>query len=332
MPDPDRRDTLLRRLKTIPLLFALAAVTLLLLPVVLPLALAIDVVRSVLRGTPFMALRIIAFGLVYLAAEVVGVLAAFVARLTSPSATRLVERVHRLQTAWASVLLAAVESIFRLDLRAEGVEQVSPGPILVFSRHTSLVDNLLPARYVTREAGIDLRYVLKRELLSDPALDVAGNMVPNAFVDRTGDSDSSLAAIRRLAIDLGPTDGVLLYPEGTRFTPGKLHRAMGALERRRPRLHELARGFRSVLPPRTGGVFALLDSCRADVVVLAHRGLDGFARVADIWRGAMVGRRIDVRLWRIPRDQVPDDRAARTEWLFGVWAEIDEWVLSPSTS
>ena len=38
--------------------------------------------------------------------------------------------------------------------------------------------------YVSRRYHLRLRYVLKRELLWDPCLDIVGQRVPNIFVDR----------------------------------------------------------------------------------------------------------------------------------------------------
>ena len=75
--------------------------------------------------------------------------------------------------------------------------EIPPAPILVVSRHASLIDTLLPGRYVTQPFGIRLRYVLKSELLVDPALDIAGNRLPNVFVDRGGDTDRELAGHSR---------------------------------------------------------------------------------------------------------------------------------------
>jgi len=95
-------------------------------------------------------------------------------------------------------------------------------------------------------------------------------------------------------------------------------------------LHERVGGIVNLLPPRLGGTLALLDACQADVVVMAHRGLDGFARVADIWRGAMVRRQVDVEFWRIPRNQIPEGRNERADWLFDLWGRVDTWVGEPA--
>jgi 1-acyl-sn-glycerol-3-phosphate acyltransferase len=186
-----------------------------------------------------------------------------------------------------------------------------------------LVDTLLPATIISKQGGIALRYVLKRELLADPALDLAGNRLPNVFIDRAAADASARAAIRRLARDLGPDDGVLIYPEGTRFSEAKLRRLQG-----KAGSGPGAPEFRSVLPPRPGGTLAILEATDADVVVLAHHGLEGLATVREIWAGDLVGSRISVRMWRVDREEIPTGRAERVEWLHALWTEIDEWVVS----
>jgi hypothetical protein len=73
---------------------------------------------------------------------------------------------------------------------------------------------------------------------------------------------------------------------------------------------------------------ALLEDAQADIVIMAHRGLEGFATVADVWRGNLVGSRIAVRFWRVPRDQLPADRSEQVTWLYRTWAMVDEWVVA----
>ena len=47
----------------------------------------------------------------------------------------------------------------------KGADQVMPGPLLVFVRHASLVDVLVPGGFIANVHRLELRYVLKRELL-----------------------------------------------------------------------------------------------------------------------------------------------------------------------
>jgi 1-acyl-sn-glycerol-3-phosphate acyltransferase len=91
-------------------------------------------------------------------------------------------------------------------------------------RHASILDTLLPSVYVRGLTQWRVRYILKQELLLDPCLDIVGNALPNYFVDRTGHRQREFEGIRALVKDLGD-DGVLVYPEGTRFSEEKLVRA-----------------------------------------------------------------------------------------------------------
>jgi len=201
--------------------------------------------------------------------------------------------------------------------------------VIVISRHASLVDTLLPAQFIARRNGMRLRYVLKKELLLDPALDIAGSRLPNVFIDRASREATERQQIKLLAEGLGPGDGVLIYPEGTRFDEAKLKRYQHRHRGAEPgSIHGLASRYRRVLPPRPGGTLSLLEAGDADVVIFAHRGLEGLAKVRDIWRGDLVGSQIDIAVWRVPRAQIPQLRAERVEWLFRLWAEVDDWVCS----
>jgi hypothetical protein len=222
-----------------------------------------------------------------------------------------------------------VRRIYGIRLEVEGDGDSGPGPLLVFMRHASIGDTLLPAILLSNRHGWRLRYVMKRELLWDPCLDVVGQRLPNVFVRRgSGDSAAEIEAIQRLAVDLGPDEGILIYPEGTRFTPRKRERLLARLERSGdPRLLAKARELRHVLPPRLGGALGLLDRCpEADVLFVGHVGFDGAATLADLWYGRVVGRHVRVCLWRVPARQIPADRDARVDWLYGEWARLDAWI------
>ena len=83
----------------------------------------------------------------------------------------------------------------------------------------------------------------------------------------------------------------------------------------------------NVLAPRPGGFLAALDAAPgADVVLVAHTGLDHLMTVADVWRELPMDKRLIMRWWRVSRDEIPPGREARVDWLFDRWAEIDRWV------
>lgn len=324
------RSSTTRRLWTLPLLYLGLVATWVAAPLLMAVAALVDGVRWIIHRTPFMATRLVLFLIGYLTAEAAGVATLAVGWLAAGfghSRRRMVDNAFAIQKRWAGFVFWMVRRLFRLSIDAEGTEVVTRAPFILIARHTSIVDNLLPSHFISRPHGIHVRYVMKDELLMDPALDIAGNRLPNHFVRRgVGEGDRETRAIRQVARTMGPDEAVLIYPEGTRFSADKRDRALRRLERTTPDLHRRASRWESVLPPRLGGTLALLDGCDADVVVLAHRGLDGFARVADIWRGAMVGRRLDVRFHRIDRSDVPTERTARAEWLYDVWEDLDRWV------
>lgn len=317
-----------RRAITLPLLVIATSLWLALLP----LALIVAAVADLVRGRPWPIARSVLYLAVYLTAELVGVVAAGVLWIGSiGSRGRFRARNVALQTWRATLLYRAAERVFRLRTVVEGDDAIAPGPIVLFVRHVSQADTLLPVVYVTRRHAIALRYVLKEELLWDPCLDVVGRRLPNAFVRRgSADSVREVAAVQRLMDDLGPRDGVLIFPEGTRFTPGKLRRAIErSTTRLDPETLALARSFRRVLPPHLAGALGLLERNRdADVVFCAHTGFEAAGSPRDVLGGTLVGATIRVRFWRVPFATIPADTADRVRWLYRQWQRVDEWIAA----
>jgi 1-acyl-sn-glycerol-3-phosphate acyltransferase len=322
-------NALTRRSITVTsVLVAFVLVTVFAAPLAL-IAVVLDLVRITLLNRPPMALRSIAFLWIYLLGEI-WALAALGLTALLPGQLRI-ETTYRLQDKWAGWNLLALRRLFSVEFEVTGGTTLLPGPIIVLSRHASIVDTLLPANFVARPTGLRLRYVLKKELLVDPALDIAGNRLPNVFVDRTSRDPAERETIESLAGSMRTGDGILIYPEGTRFSVEKLARIQrSASEEAGP--SQIIAGLRRVLPPKPGGTLAILDATDADVVVLAHSGLEGLATLKEIWRGDLVGSRVKVALWRIPSGQIPVSRAERVDWLHRLWADVDEWVVAAASS
>jgi 1-acyl-sn-glycerol-3-phosphate acyltransferase len=304
---------------------------------VAPVGLPLLAIADRLGGGKTARARLFLFAIVFLSYELGGLAAAgllWLASLSWPgfAGARAAAAHARLQTWWANGLYRAAARVFRLTLEVEGADAVVPGPLVVLIRHASLADTLLPA-VVLGSRGLRLRYVLKRELLWDPCLDVVGQRLPNAFIRRGGgESEVELARIAALGRDLGAAEGVLIYPEGTRFTAEKRARALERIAASgRPELLARAHALTAVLPPRTAGVLALLGTnTQADVLLVAHTGLEGLASVADLLRLGASPRNIRVRLWRVPRASIPLERDARVRWLYDEWARVDAFVAGRS--
>lgn len=341
-PDPAAREPAWpRRLASIPLYGLAAAAAVALLPALLAAAALADLRR---RDRRLARTRSAALLVVYLTAEVAGIAAAFLAwlryRLASagrgtgaPAAdaeaeARYLEANFRLQCRWASLLVAAARRLLGLRLVVEGEAAVARGPFILFSRHCSIADGFLPAAIVSARHGVRLRWVMKRELLWDPCLDIVGNRLPNAFIRRESNQTArELAAIGRLMDDLGGRDAAFIYPEGTFLDPDQRRRALERLARTAPGLLDRAAALRHVLPPRLSGALALLAHNRgADAVFCAHTGLEGADSVRALLRGDLVGRTVRVAFWRVPFADIPQAADAQAAWLYDRWAELDRRI------
>jgi 1-acyl-sn-glycerol-3-phosphate acyltransferase len=316
-----------RRAVTIPLYFFLFWLSLVALPVILIVTAAIDA----FRGSRWALSRCALFFVFYLGCEVLGIAVAaglWVGRLTIDR-NRYLTLNFRVECWWARTLFGGGQRLFGLRLDVKGLDQVETGPILLFMRHASVGDTVLPAVLVSSQQGIRLRYVMKRELLWDPCLDIVGNRLPNYFVRRgSGDAAREVAAVRRLAEDLAPDEGIFIDPEGTRFSPERQRRALDRIRRQGDvDLLAHAERLRHVLPPRLGGTLALLDAdTGADVVFCVHFGFDGIRSFQDFLKGELIDRTIEMEFWRVPAESIPKDRNAQARWLYDQWSRVDEWV------
>lgn len=320
-----------RRALTIPLFSSAALVVVALLPLLLPVTVAVD---AVMRRRFALTRALLALSL-YLVCEAAGLLGAAFVWLRfgrSASADRFRAANYRLQAAWARTLLGGAMRIFGMRARVDGADALASGPFFLFVRHASTVDTVLASNFVAPHSPYRLRYVIKRELLWDPCLDVVGQRIPNAFIRRGSNSSAfEIEALRSLARDLGPRDGVLIYPEGTRATASKRTAALARIETTDPERLARVASLRCVLPPRYGGPLGLIEERPdVDVVFLAHVGFDGVHDLADLWRGALIGREIRLCFRRVRAHEIPAARTDRERWLDEEWRRVDDWVVDHS--
>lgn len=202
-------------------------------------------------------------------------------------------------------------------------------PVIIFVRHASAADTILTAVLVSVPYGTRLRYVLKRELLWDPCLDIVGNRLPNVFVRRdSAQTEREVAAVAALADGLGPNDGVLIYPEGTRFSPSKRKRIVEKLhEQGREDAAREAESLRHVLRPRSGGPLALLERApEADVVFLAHTGFEGSASFDRFFNGGLIGKTVHAEIRVVRAADVPNTPLTRRTWMMEQWRRVDDFI------
>ncbi|MFI9271375.1 hypothetical protein ACIGXM_11765 [Kitasatospora sp. NPDC052896] len=202
------------------------------------------------------------------------------------------------------------------------------GGLLVFARRAGPGDSLLLIETLMTLVGYRPRIVLKKVLRLDPCLDVLLGTLPTCFVPAGHGRDEVVAGIGRLAADLGDRDALVIFPEGGKFTQGRRARAVRWLRRHgEVRRAAYASRSRHVLPPMTAGPLAAMAAApRADIVFVAHTGLDAMDSVGAVWRGLPLRHPVRARWWRIPAAELPVGPEARTDWLLAQWAEVDAWV------
>ena len=309
----------------------------------LPVLIVVAVIVSVWLPGRWYALRLLGFALVYLAAEVVGLAAAAVLWALSGFG-RLLHRPAYRRAHYAmlrvllDLLMRMAQRLFTLRLVTDGtswspLDDGVPGStnaMLVLSRHAGPGDSfLLVHTLMNRDHLRQPRIVLKDLLQLDPMIDIYLNRLPNHFL-RPGAGSHSEAAIADLARDLGDQDALLIFPEGGNFTPQRRFTAIQRLRKRKlATAVRRAEAMRHVLPPRPAGVRAALRAApHADVVFVAHTGLEHLSTLRDIWRGLPTDKTLHLRWWFVPAGEVPRHEAEQTDWLYKWWETIDGWIAT----
>ena len=226
------------------------------------------------------------------------------------------------------VFFREARRVLALRIETDGPSpDAHPGvPILVACRHAGPGDSFTLIHALMHWYHREPRVVLKDTLAWDPAIDVVLNRIPARFVDPRGGDIEHL--IEELAHGLDENDAFVIFPEGGNFTPARRQRGIDRLRKLGlEKMATRAEAMTNVLAPRPGGFIAALDGAPdADVVLVAHTGLDHMLTVRDVWRELPMDKRIVMRWWQVPREEIPAGRDERIEWLFGWWERIDAWI------
>ena len=228
---------------------------------------------------------------------------------------------------------ATARRTFRLRVVGSGPGEPLPRdrPLLVLCRHAGPGDSVLLIRALVALAERRPRIVLKDALQLDPTVDILLNRLPNRFITpRPGVAEDVEQAIASLASDAGPGDAVVIFPEGGNFSE---RRRVRAIERLRRLGHEdeaaKAEQMRHLMAPKPGGTLAALGAApTADVLLVAHEGLEDLSTLGDLWTKLPMDDVVDVRWWYVPSAELPRDRDvdAQVDWLFDWWTRMDRWV------
>jgi 1-acyl-sn-glycerol-3-phosphate acyltransferase len=324
---------LVRRLVLAPGLILLTLVALTGLPV---LVLGAAALSTVLPGR-WRPLRLLWMALLHLVLESVALVVLFGLWVASGFGWKIrapwFQRAHYAVVRWyLQVIYWECRRVLHVRVEVEGPPPPSYDgrPLLILSRHAGPGDSFLVVHALVNWYAREPRIVLKDTMQWDPAIDVVLNRLPNRFIRPEPGSASDLVEqqVGELSRHLDENDAFVIFPEGGNFTE---HRRKRAIERLRRKGHideaEKAQRLRHVMAPRPGGVLAALTQARdADVVFVAHTGVEHMTTVLDVWRELPMDRAIQMRWWIVPASEVPEGADERIDWLYAWWARIDDWI------
>ncbi len=211
----------------------------------------------------------------------------------------------------------------------------------MLSRHAGPGDSLLLIHHLVSVCERRPRVVMKATLQLDPSVDILANRLPNLFLRKQANAGMPAARqrteqIRRLAAGLGGRGALVIFPEGGNWTPFRWRRGIDHLRRiGRPDLADRAAAMPNVLPPHASGALTAIAACpAADVIFVAHTGLDRLVSVRDVWRSLLGDMEVRAKWWRVPAGGVPRSASHDTQvsWLYDWWQRIDAWITEENAA
>jgi hypothetical protein len=91
----------------------------------------------------------------------------------------------------------------------------------------------------------------------------------------------------------------------------------------------------NVLPPHASGALAAIAACpAADVIFVAHTGLDRLVSVRDVWGSLLTDMEVRAHWWRVPALSVPRAASRETQltWLYDWWQRVDAWITAENSA
>lgn len=332
-----------RRIVLAPLIVAVTVVVIAFSPLILLGA------AFVVRWLPgrWRALRLLWFLLVYLVRESVGLAALFVLWIFSGFGWKLhsdwMQRAHVFLVGWYlnGLVVSARRVLGLLVVTEQGPHGLavpdplhrdsgsSGRPVLVFSRHAGAGDSFLLVGLLVNTYGRRPRIVLKDQLQLDPCVDVVLNRLPNRFISPNPPPGAGVVeSIAELAAGLENDGALILFPEGGNFSEARRQKAIRRLtDDGLDDLVAKAEELTHLLPPRPGGTLAAIDAAPgADVMFVAHTGLEQLSTFRDIWNGLPMRSHVHMTWWTVSAEHVPSTRTERVEWLYAWWEHMDTWI------
>ena len=254
-------------------------------------------------------------------------------RLRSPrgtSPTWDADHLALIQRALDNVLFTAKRVVgFHIEIEGELTVGRPGHPLVVISRHAGPADSLAIAWLLASTAGRIPRIVLADAMLWDPGIAMVLQRLDSYFVpSRSGAGDDRTKGVAELAATLTRKDAMLIFPEGRNWTRDRHEDQVRRLrEQGEPDRLTTAVARPWVLEARSRGVASIRQHApEADVMVIAHTGLDMISGPAAVIRAVPFRNRLLLRGRTYHSEDVPTDGDEVATWLEARWGEVNHWV------
>src|SRR3954465_5873641 len=218
-----------RRSRTIPLMLVTTAALLITSPLILSVAVIVDLAH-LRRRCP--TVRLSLFAMQYACNDSAEILLAPLLWLAAGFGTRLdgrasIRRHQRLQEWSLAVMARRAERLLgvRLDLDSDMTAALTPGPVVVLCRHVNIMDASIPSLLYQR-VGYHSRGVIMAEMLADPGFDLIYRRAGSVFIPRDNGPEA-VALLQHVTERIKPRTAVVIFPEGRLFRADLRDRFLG---------------------------------------------------------------------------------------------------------
>ena len=118
-------------------------------------------------------------------------------------------------TGWAALVLFGLRWLAGVKVEVRGLQYRPTGPALIAAKHQGMLDTIAPFLFLH-----DVCFVLKKELLAIPFYGWHAQKAGMIAVDREAHAKALNALVAAARDRLRETRQIVIYPEGTRKSPG----------------------------------------------------------------------------------------------------------------